>query len=99
MPGNDGPLVGNVEWARQWDFELNQARFEYLLNTEYILTIKGDVDGSGIIDRADVNLLLSHNSQEASECPACDLDGNGIINVLDARRLVLLCELPRCAIQ
>jgi len=34
-----------------------------------------------------------------STCPACDLDGDGVITGLDARKLVLLCTRPRCAVE
>ncbi len=62
-----------------------------------IPTIPGDVDGDNDVDREDLNILLSYRNQPASVCPECDLDGDGIITVLDARKLVLLCTRPRCA--
>ena len=60
-------------------------------------TIPGDLDGDGDIDRNDLNILLTYRNQPASECPECDIDGDGIITVLDARKLVLMCTRPRCA--
>jgi Ca2+-binding EF-hand superfamily protein len=53
----------------------------------------GDADGSGVIDRDDMDALRAHLRQPASSCPACDLDGDGVISVGDARRLIL--ELRR----
>ena len=59
--------------------------------------IPGDLDKDGDVDRDDLNKLLKYRNQPASECPECDIDGDGIITVLDARKLVLLCTRPRCA--
>jgi len=57
---------------------------------------EGDLNGDGLVCRTDLNIILSHRNQPASECPECDLDGDGTITVLDARKLVLLCTNPRC---
>ncbi len=58
----------------------------------------GDLDGDCDVDRDDVRIVLSHRRQPATRCPECDIDGDGTITVLDARRVVLLCTQPRCAI-
>jgi hypothetical protein len=62
----------------------------------------GDLDSDRDIDQADVNLLLSQRNLPvtSSVCGArCDLDGDGRITALDARRIVLLCTRPRCAVR
>lgn len=61
--------------------------------------IVGDLDKDGDVDQNDVNKLLSYRNQSKSACPMCDLDGDGTITVLDARKMVLLCTRPRCATQ
>ena len=59
--------------------------------------VRGDLDGDGDIDRNDLNILLGYRDQPASACIACDLDEDGTITVLDARKLVVTCTRPRCS--
>jgi protocatechuate 3,4-dioxygenase beta subunit len=62
----------------------------------------GDFDGDGDVDRNDLSILLQDRNRtvEASNCgSACDLDGDGMITALDARKLFLLCTRTRCAIE
>ena len=59
--------------------------------------VRGDLDGDGDIDRNDLNILLGYRTQPASACIACDLDEDGTITVLDARKLVIMCTRPRCS--
>jgi hypothetical protein len=63
-------------------------------------TFTSDLDGDNDIDRDDLNILLKDRNKSVSDSScgtACDLDGDGIITALDARKLVLLCTRPRCA--
>lgn len=60
----------------------------------------GDIDIDGDVDRDDLNILLQDRNMlvEDSTCGApCDLDGDGLITVLDARILTTQCTRPRCA--
>jgi subtilase family serine protease len=61
--------------------------------------VQGDLDGDCDVDRDDLNILLldRNKSVEDSSCgEPCDLDNDGVITVLDARKLILLCTRPRC---
>jgi uncharacterized repeat protein (TIGR01451 family) len=56
-----------------------------------------DLDGDGNVDRDDVALITAARNRAASgsDDPR-DADGDGVITVLDARRCMLECALPRC---
>ncbi|NWH06808.1 thrombospondin type 3 repeat-containing protein [Desulfobacter latus] len=56
----------------------------------------GDLNGDGVVDRADVNMINTYRNQPASAFPDADIDGDGTITVLDARKLMLMCDCPRC---
>jgi len=59
-------------------------------------SIPGDLDGDEDVDRDDTNIIKAYLNQPASVCPECDIDGDGIITGLDARKLVGMCTCPRC---
>jgi hypothetical protein len=54
-----------------------------------------DIDGNGVVDRADFNMVRSVLRQDASVMPAADLNGNGRIDVGDLRAIVLAFDCPR----
>lgn len=58
---------------------------------------EGDLNRDGIIDRKDVNIINRYRNQPASANPDCDIDGDGTITILDARKLVNMCTYPNCA--
>lgn len=66
---------------------------------EFVI-IPGDLDSDGDVDRNDMSIILAARNTPASgpDDPK-DLDGDGTITALDARKLRLLCTRPRCATQ
>lgn len=60
---------------------------------------KCDIDGDGDIDSIDVARVMALRNKAASVEPKADADGNGTINVNDARACVLKCTRPTCATQ
>lgn len=63
--------------------------------------MQGDVTHDGVVDRADVDLLRADMNKpvNASACGlACDLDADGVITVLDARRMVTMCRASGCGV-
>ena len=59
----------------------------------------GDLNGDGQVNRADLNEMLRNlgKSVSRSSCgPACDLNRDGFITVLDVRKLVLICGERVC---
>ncbi|MFH1147686.1 MAG: PKD domain-containing protein [Pseudomonadota bacterium] len=61
-----------------------------------VTALKGDFDKDGDVDRNDVDALLAFRNMPASTHPEYDLDGDGSITGLDARKLVLLCTRQEC---
>jgi fibronectin type 3 domain-containing protein len=97
------PVVTHT-WTQPYDgvVGLLVTDGEGLSSTDFAgVTVKliGDLDGDGDIDKDDVNMILKYRNQPASVCPACDIDGDGKITVLDSRKLVLRCTRPSCATQ
>jgi beta propeller repeat protein len=62
----------------------------------------GDIDADGDVDLNDLNALLRDRNKTVADSScgvACDLDGDGMITVLDGRKLMLLCTRSRCAVE
>ncbi len=43
----------------------------------------GDVNLDGVIDRRDLDMISACYGKSVEECPECDLNGDGTIDVLD----------------
>lgn len=56
----------------------------------------GDLDGNGSVDRDDIRVIHFHRNQPASVFPAADIDGDGMITLRDARRIVRHCPFRAC---
>lgn len=76
-------------------YEVSGSTGIYEINADDLL-FAGDLDGDGDVDRDDVNIIKAHLGEPASVCPECDIDGDGVITILDARKLVKMCTCPRC---
>ena len=60
-------------------------------------TIRGDLNGDGIVDKSDVAIITDVlNTPANGPNDARDLNHDGVINALDARILVTLCTHPGC---
>ncbi|MCP4104047.1 MAG: hypothetical protein GY749_00680 [Desulfobacteraceae bacterium] len=60
------------------------------------IDLEGDLDGDCDADRNDISIIRSFLNKPASECEECDMDGDGKITVLDARKLMGLCTCSGC---
>jgi len=62
--------------------------------------VRGDLNGDGIIDESDLNVILAALNHRANgQNDARDLNHDGVINEVDAQILKSLCTHPRCASQ
>lgn len=63
-------------------------------------SVKGDLNGDGIVDQNDLNILLMALNQSATgQGDARDMNGDGKIDALDLRIITTLCTRLRCAVQ
>lgn len=57
-----------------------------------------DVDGNGKVNRFDINAIVAaRNTPSAGAADPRDADGNGVIDINDARQCALRCTLANCA--
>jgi len=60
--------------------------------------LKGDFDLNNCIDRANLDIILAGIRSTASlDDPKLDVNGDGFLNIADARKLVMLFTNPRGA--
>lgn len=59
-----------------------------------------DINGDNVVDTTDIMKIFARRNTQANgpDDPA-DLNGDGVINVLDARGCVLQCTFTNCAVQ
>jgi hypothetical protein len=98
LPGNSDPpdadgraLIGGVS-IRGVDDTFGEATCHV-----YAFTVRCDVDIDGDVDRDDVAEIFDRRNTAASFGDPRDPNGDGIIDVNDARRCVVRCTNPRCA--
>jgi hypothetical protein len=89
---------GETGWAEGCEGLLNKS-VKFAIAPPPPPAVPGDLDGDRDVDQTDINIVLKFRNQPASACPACDIDGDGMITVLDSRKMVLMCTRPRCATQ
>lgn len=63
------------------------------------IVVRFDVDGDGDIDQNDVSLITAaRNTPATAGYDRRDVNGDGVIDVLDARQATLACSRLRCAV-
>ncbi len=59
--------------------------------------ISCDPGCDGNEDCDDFCLVKFYINRPASECPECDIDGDGAVTIMDIRKLVMMCSYTRCS--
>lgn len=60
---------------------------------------KCDINGDGAVNTTDINAInAARNTPSSGACDRRDADGNGTINVNDARQCAVRCTKPNCAL-
>lgn len=71
-----------------------------IVSTKPPVCTQGDLDCDEDVDRDDLSILLQDRNKPVSQSACrtrCDLNGDGVIDALDARKLTVLCTRPQCA--
>ncbi|WP_150046213.1 hypothetical protein [Methylomonas rhizoryzae] len=92
--GNGRSDVSDIEQRRVGD-----ANFNHIPDSCETIKVAADLDGDRDVDRADLARLVAQLNRQVAAGDPMDLDGNGLVNALDVRKLTLLCTRPRCANQ
>ncbi|MEC7692475.1 MAG: REJ domain-containing protein [Pseudomonadota bacterium] len=73
---------------------------EILITIEAEEPLMCDINGDNVVDTTDIMKIFARRNTQANgpDDPA-DLNGDGVINVLDARGCVLQCTFTNCAVQ
>lgn len=54
-----------------------------------VCDVVGDLDGNDYISQSDLQVLFSYVGKTTAECSACDINGDGSVNVIDVRQLIM----------
>ncbi len=96
-------LSHTYRWHPQRYVELLHRLGEFLGPQRVMADVPGmpgDLDEDCDVDVNDLNVILAgRNTPATGPDDPRDLDGDGVITVLDARKCVLLCTRPRCAVE
>ena len=96
----DGDGVGNVDDNCPLAANPSQGDFDADgLGDVCDPDMPGDLDGNDLVDIMDVQILLRDRGAAVGPGDPRDLDGDGALTMLDARRLILMCSQPRCAVR
>ena len=68
------------------------------LSVNPLADIMCDANTDGAVNILDIRIISAHRNTPALPGDPLDIDGNGVINRLDARKCVVECDNARCAI-
>ncbi len=90
---------GNYPLTPAQSKALEEARLEVVVpEGEVPFVQRCDIDENSVIDMLDIRQIIKHRNRKASDPDdPMDRNGNGVVNVLDARGCLLACTYPRCA--
>lgn len=87
--GADGSTRAYRLEKGEWNFSVDMST-RTLTVTKVQQSIPGDVDGSGVVDVTDVNIVVNIILGKAlfSNYPNADVDGTGVVDVTDVNKVV-----------